>query len=181
MDTVCNNTLPLHRLGSPKVKDYALFKSTHPTGITNDLLVASARHPIYASAISKLPAYNALTRSWARLQPYCAIMISAGPLFLTMVVKDYLLESSALHSKAAGVVNQTELAPYITDLQSNSWHRADAQMLMWIGERPWLWFTMGTFVLLAGLYVVDRLLLLFYSHFRKVPSDIYGTKLDKEA
>jgi mannosyltransferase OCH1-like enzyme len=108
-------------------------------------------------------------------------MISAGPLFLTMVVKDYLLESSAPHSKATGVVNQTELAPYITDLQSSSWHRADAQMLMWIGERPWLWFTMGTFVLLAGLYVVDRLLLLFYGHFRKVPSDIYGIKLDKEA
>jgi mannosyltransferase OCH1-like enzyme len=181
MDTVCNNTIPVYKLGSPRVKDYALFKSTVPTGITNDLMVASARHPIYASAISNLPAYNAITRGWARLQPYCAIMISAGPLFLTMVVKDYLLESNSLHSKTAGVVNQTELAPYITDLQSSSWHHADAQMFMWIGERPWLWFTMGAFVLLAGLYIVDRLLLLVYALFRKAPSDIYGIKLDKAA
>lgn len=37
-------------------------------------------------------------------------MITAGPLCLTMVVKDYLLKSSALHSKPAEVVNQTELA-----------------------------------------------------------------------
>lgn len=181
MDTVCNNTLPVHELGLARVKDYALFKSTRPTGITNDLLVASARHPIYASAISKLPTYNALTRGWARLQPYCAIMISAGPLFLTMVVKDYLLESSSQHSQTMGVVNQTELAPFITDLQSSSWHRADAQMLMWIGKRPWLWFTMGTFVLLAGLYVIDRVLLFLCARFRKVPSNIYGLKLDKEA
>jgi mannosyltransferase OCH1-like enzyme len=181
MDTVCNSTLPVHNLGSPKVKNYALFKSTRPTGITNDLLVASPRHPIYASAISKLPAYNLLTQGWARLQPYGAIMISTGPLFLTMVVKDYLLESSSLQSNTAGVFNQTELAPYTTDLGSSTWHRADARMLLWIGERPWLWFTLGAFVLLAVLYMVDRLLLLVCARFRKGPSDIQGIKLDKEA
>lgn len=169
------------KLGSPKVKDYALFKSTRPTGITNDLLVTSARHPIYASAISKLHAYNAITRGWARLQPYCAIMISSGPLFLTLVVKKHLLESTSVHSKTAGIVNQTELAPYITDLESSTWHRADAKLLMWIGERPWSWFAMGTLVLLTGLYAIDRVLLLVCARFRNIPSEVNGIKLHKEA
>lgn len=180
MDTRCNNTLPAQMMGSDQVKDYALFKPTRPTGVTNDLLVASPKHPIYKLAISKLPAFHSITRSWARLQPYCAIMISAGPLFLTMVVKEYLLEQHSLPSNTIGVVEEATLSPYITDLQSGTWHRADAKILMWMGERPWVWFALGTLVLVAGLYVIDRLMLLVYARFRGFPSE-FSIKSNKKA
>ncbi|KAJ5453416.1 uncharacterized protein N7458_004372 [Penicillium daleae] len=182
MDSWCNQTIPIHKLGAGNEADYALFKSTLPTGITNDLLVTSARHPVYAAAIAKLPLFNAITRPWARLQPYCAIMISAGPMFLTMVAKDYLLGQPSLPSKALGVINSSELVPYITDLESSTWHQSDAKVLMWIGRRPWTWFTMGTVGLAAGLYIINHLLIhLCKISFGKVPSDTYSVKLAKEA
>ncbi|CAI7576452.1 unnamed protein product [Penicillium pancosmium] len=180
MDTRCNNTLPAQMMGSDQVKDYALFKPTRPTGVTNDLLVASPKHPIYKLAISKLPVFHSITRSWARFQPYCAIMISAGPLFLTMVVKEYLLEQHSLPSNTIGVVEEATLSPYITDLQSGTWHQADAKILMWMGERPWVWFALGTLVLVAGLYVIDRLMLLVYARFRGFPSE-FSIKSNKKA
>lgn len=181
MDTWCNQTIPIHKLGSGYAKDYALFKSTLPTGITNDLLVASARHPVYAAAIAQLPVFNAITRTWARLQPHCAIMISAGPMFLTMVVKDYLLTQSSLPSKAVEVVNATELAPFITDLKSSTWHRADTKVLMWIGDRPWTWFSAGVIGLIAGLFIFNRLFMFLHGALRKNPSGNVSPKVSKAA
>ncbi|KAJ5771849.1 hypothetical protein N7520_002378 [Penicillium odoratum] len=140
MDTWCNESIPIDKLESDAVTEYALFKSTLPTGVTNDFMITSARHPVYAAAIEKLPIYNSMTRAWARWQPYSVIMVSAGPMFLTMVVKDYLLQQSSLPLQNLGIINQTELSPYITDLESSSWHRADAGVLMWLGNRPWTWF-----------------------------------------
>ncbi|KAJ5413747.1 hypothetical protein N7509_000374 [Penicillium cosmopolitanum] len=181
MDTWCNQTIPIHKLGSGYAKDYALFKSTLPTGITNDLLVASARHPVYAAAIAQLPVFNAITRTWARLQPHCAIMISAGPMFLTMVVKDYLLAQSSLPSKTVGVVNATELAPFITDLESSTWHRADTKVLTWIGDRPWTWFSTGAICLTAGLFIFNRLFMFLHGIIHKNPSGNSSPKVSKAA
>ena len=159
MDTWCNKTFPIERIESQgSFQHRALFKSTLPTGITNDFMITSARHPAYAAAIRKLPMYNAITHFWARWQPYAVIMISAGPMFLTMVVKDYLMQQPSLPSLTIGVINATELSPYITDLESASWHQGDAKALMWIGTRPWTWFGMGAIGLVAGLYVVNRML-----------------------
>lgn len=158
MDTWCNQTFPIDEIGPDTLVHYALFKSTLPTGVTNDCMISSARHPVYAAAIAKLPVYNAITRVWARWQPYCAIMISAGPMFLTMVVTDYLVKQPSLPAPTIGVINSTELAPYLTDLESGTWHQADAKVLMWIGYRPWTWFGMGAIGLVIGLYVLNRLL-----------------------
>ncbi|KAJ6126330.1 hypothetical protein N7523_001942 [Penicillium sp. IBT 18751x] len=179
MDTWCNQTLPIDKVGSGKLHDYALFKSTLPTGVTNDLLVTSARHPVYAAAITQLPSFNAITRAWARLQPHCAIMISAGPMFLTMAVKNYLLERSSLPSKAVGVVNATELAPFITDLESSTWHRADTTVLIWLGDRPWTWFSFGTIGLVVGLVLFNRLLMFLRGVLRKNPSGTFTSKVFK--
>lgn len=158
MDTWCNQSLPIHELELGTSAHYALFKSTVPTGVTNDFMVTSARHPIYAAAINKLPISYATTRFWARWQPYCAVMISSGPMFLTLVIEKYLLHQPSLPSPIVGVINATELAPYITDLESASWHRKDAPIFMWIGKRSWTWFFMGAIGLAAGLSLFHRLL-----------------------
>jgi mannosyltransferase OCH1-like enzyme len=180
MDTWCNKSIPIENLEIDAVTEYALFKSTLPTGVTNDFLITSARHPVYAAAVTKLPVYNSITRAWARWQPYCAIMISAGPMFLTMVAKDYLLQQASLPSQTIGVVNQTELSPYITDLESSSWHRADAKVLMWLGSRPWTWFSMGAIGLFVYLYVLNRFLMMVFEFLLcKVPHGIVNLKLAK--
>lgn len=180
MDTWCNKSILVDKLGPNAVSEYALFKSTTPTGVTNDFMITSPRHPVFAAAISKLPVYNSITRAWARWQPYCAIMISAGPMFLTMVIKDYLLQQASLPSRDVGVVNQTILTPYITDLESSSWHRADAKVLMWFGFRPWTWFTMGAIGLIVYLYVLNRMLMIVFEFLLcRVPHSIWNLRLAK--
>ncbi|KAB5576206.1 glycosyltransferase family 32 protein [Coniochaeta sp. 2T2.1] len=178
MDTLCNQTLPLDQLETGTHS--SIYKSTLPTGITNDFMVTTARHPVYASTISKLPFYYRVTRFWARIQPYVNIMLSSGPLFLTLVVKDYLLDQPSLPSPSIQVINATELAPYFTDLESSTWHRADAHALMWLGTRPWTWFTMAAVGLVIGLCVVNYLMLLGCTALRRrMPSVAYAVKLAK--
>ncbi|KAJ5157385.1 uncharacterized protein N7482_008485 [Penicillium canariense] len=180
MDTWCNRSIPIDKLELDAVSEYALFKSTVPTGVTNDFMITSARHPVYAAAIAKLPISNSLTRAWAQWQPYCAIMMSAGPMFLTMVAMDYLLKQASLPSQNIGVVNQTELTPYITDLESGSWHRADTKVLMWLGSRPWTWFIMGAMGLFIFLYVLNRVLMITFEFLLgKVPHGIGNLRLLK--
>jgi mannosyltransferase OCH1-like enzyme len=130
MDTICNNTFPIHQIQPRTTKDYALFKSTLPTGITNDFIISTAQHPAFKEAILRLPGFHDRTRLWARLQSYVAIMMSTGPLFITLVVKEYLLSQPFLPSLSIQFVNFSQLTPYITDLESASWHGDDAQVLM---------------------------------------------------
>lgn len=184
MDTWCNETIPLHQIESGPSADTAVFKSTTPTGVTNDLMISSLRHPVYASVISKLPFYYSRTRFWARLLPYVNIMLSSGPMFLTLVIKDYLLDQPALPSPAIQVVTPEELTPFITDLESSTWHRGDAKTLMWLGHRQWSWFALGAIGTLAGLLVVNYLMVLVWNALPrkcKIPSVAYVVKQAKIA
>ncbi|KAL7793751.1 glycosyltransferase family 32 protein [Trichoderma ceciliae] len=182
MDTFCTETIPLEQLEAGPAPHYALFKSTLPTGVTNDFMISTARHPAYAAAVSKLPFFYDITRFWAELQPYANIMMSSGPLFLSLVVKDYLLGQPSLPSPTVEVIHASELAPYITDLESATWHKADAHALMWLGTRPWTWFLAGAMVLIAGLYLINYVLLLTCEAFlRKIPSISYAIKESKLA
>lgn len=109
-------------------------------------------------------------------------MVSAGPMFLTMVMKDYLLEQPSSLWRTIQVINATELAPYITDLESSTWHRADAKVLMWIGDRRWTWFGMGAIGLVAGLYVLNNVLMIVFKLTLRIgQSALYSNKLAKEA
>ncbi|KAH8707876.1 Mannosyl phosphorylinositol ceramide synthase CSH1 [Beauveria bassiana] len=162
MDTQCNQTFPMQEVENDSDDDVAVFKSTMPTGVTNDLMIASARHPAFTMAIAQLPYYYAVTRPWAEYGPYINIMLSSGPLFLSLVVKDYLLQKTTLPSPSVKVISPPNLDGYITDLESSTWHRADAQTLMWLGTRPWTWFTMGAIGTFFGLCIVNYLLLALY-------------------
>ncbi|CAM1502435.1 Fc.00g044190.m01.CDS01 [Cosmosporella sp. VM-42] len=180
MDTLCNETFPLHQVESDTATHHAVFKSTKPTGVTNDFMISSARHPAFAAAIAKLPHFYGITRLWARMLPYGAIMISSGPFFLSLVLKNYLLEQPSTRSPTMQVVNQTVLAPYITDLESCTWHRDDAKAIMWLGDRPWTWYGLGAIAFVGGLYILNNLLLAVYKAFiRKASSVTYNLKLAK--
>ncbi|KAH7137375.1 nucleotide-diphospho-sugar transferase [Dactylonectria estremocensis] len=143
MDTVCHEAFPIHQIEA-NISHNSLFEATLPTGITNDIMISSARHPAFESAISRLPTFHQLTRFWARLQPYAAIMMSTGPLFITLATADYLYGEPSLPSPTVQVINSTDLRPYITDLQTATWHGRDARVLKWLADKPVIWFILGT-------------------------------------
>ena len=175
MDTICNQTFPIHLLESNEAAEAALFKSTLPTGVTNDFMISTVNHPAFSIAISRLSHFYRITWFWARLLPYCSIMLSSGPLFLSLALKDYLLQQSPLPFKVQ-VIDSFELSPYITDLESCSWHKADAQALMWLGRRPWAWFTLGVIALAAVLYIINNVLLLICRTSHNIQASRYGHK-----
>ncbi|KAJ5888131.1 hypothetical protein N7495_008172 [Penicillium taxi] len=173
MDTWCNSTFPIEYIEPDTSVHHALFKSTKPTGVTNDFMITSARNPLYKSVITQLPSYNEFSKLWAKWQPYTAIMAASGPMFLTLAVKNYLSEYST-HAQSLpswGVINATELSPYITDLESSSWHHADAKTFMWVGDRPWTWFLGGAIALMFILYIFNILLVKLVSCFRGASSE----------
>ncbi|RSL60256.1 hypothetical protein CEP53_005509 [Fusarium sp. AF-6] len=159
MDTNCNHTIPFEQLEADGETHHAVFKSTTPTGVSNDLMISSAGHPVLLATISKLLYYNDITRPWAKLLPHAAIMIGSGPFFLSMIIKNWLLDQPSLPTPAIQVINATELAPYITDLEGSSWHHGDTKTLMWVGDRPWVWFSLGAIGLVLGLNVINYLIL----------------------
>ncbi|KAF7559247.1 hypothetical protein G7046_g4908 [Stylonectria norvegica] len=159
MDTLCNETFPIDQIGSDDTVHHALFKSTLPTGVTNDFMISSPRHPAFTATIRKLPLFYSLTRFWGRLLPYGAIMISSGPFMLTLAVKSYMQDLPSLPTPTIQVINQTLLDPYITDLASCTWHQDDAKALMWIGDRPWSWYAIGVVGLTVGLWILNNGLL----------------------
>ncbi|KAF5023462.1 hypothetical protein F66182_4462 [Fusarium sp. NRRL 66182] len=179
MDTLCNETIPLHQIEASGAAHLAVFKSTSPTGVSNDMMIASPNHPAITKALSRIQLYNDITRPWARLLPHVAVMASAGPLFLTMALKNYLLEQPSLPDNTVQVISAAELAPYVTDYEGASWHHSDTKTLMWIGDRPWVWFAMGAVGLAIGLYILNQLMLRVWSRFEKTPAVNDETKVAK--
>lgn len=167
MDTLCNKTIPFDQIEADGAEHHAVFKSTTPTGVSNDLMISSPRHPAFKTVLSKIVFFNDITRSWAQLLPHATIMVASGPFFLTMALKNYLLSLPSLPTPAVQVINATELLPYITDLEASSWHHGDTQALMWIGERPWIWFGLGAIGLAIGLHIINKGLMLAFKGFDK--------------
>ncbi|KAH7113164.1 nucleotide-diphospho-sugar transferase [Dactylonectria estremocensis] len=161
MDTVCHQAFPFHQIET-NLSHNSLFEGTLPTGITNDIMITTARHPAFASAISRLPTFHRLTRLWAVLQPYAAIMISTGPLFMTLATANYLYGEPSLPSPTVQVINSTDLKPYITDLQTATWYGGDARVLKSLADKPVVWFMLGTIAVVGGVYLLNKALLFIY-------------------
>lgn len=175
MDTFCNKTIPIHQF-DPSVP-IAIFQSTLPTGVTNDFMMASARHPAYERLITQLPVYFKRTHWWGHLQPYCNIMIAAGPMFVTLVLMGFLLEQPSLPSPLMKVIEPLELMPFITDLQSSTWHGSDAQALMWLGVRPWSWYALGVVGLIIGLWLVNWAVVALYKVVSRKAPDLMSKEV----
>lgn len=161
MDTVCHQAFPIDQIET-ELKHNSLFEATLPTGITNDIMISSARHPAFASAITRLPFHHRITRFWAWLLPYAAIMFSTGPLFISLATAAYLYGEPSLPSPTVQVISSTNLKPYITDLQTATWYRTDARVLKWLANKPLLWFILGTVGVIGGVYLLNKVLLLTY-------------------
>jgi inositol phosphorylceramide mannosyltransferase catalytic subunit len=95
---------------------------------------AVPQHPFFLQVIESLQSYN---RAW--VLPYITVMYSTGPLFLSVVWKEYL-RSQPSGPRRVRVLMQDEYNrfswSFFTRHRGNSWHGKDAQLIFWVRSTP---------------------------------------------
>jgi len=98
-----------------------VLPETRPIGFSNDFLVSAKGHPFFLQVIQRLQ-QNAYSRLGL---PYLTIMMSTGPLFLSLQLADYpRLED--VHVLAASVYGGQDNQALLFHVTGNSWHAWDA-------------------------------------------------------
>ncbi|KAI9934112.1 hypothetical protein ASPWEDRAFT_48705 [Aspergillus wentii DTO 134E9] len=141
LDDGCNRRL------DPLLAYPAWVRRTAPTGISNDAMGSVPQHPFFLRVIELLQSYD---RHW--LLPYITVMYSTGPLFLSVLWKEYMLDKPNEAARVR-ILMQDEYNKYswsfFTHHVGNSWHGKDARLIFWMGQH-WMFLTMCGFVL-AGV------------------------------
>jgi mannosyltransferase OCH1-like enzyme len=125
----------------------AWLRRTIPTGISNDAMGAVPHHPFFERVIVSLEKY---ARSYG--MPYITVMSSTGPLFLSIIWKQYKWEARPAEDRVRVLMppeyrnNEWSVFKIVT---GNSWHGKDAQTIFWMG-RHWMLLTVSGFAI-AGL------------------------------
>ncbi|KAI1920941.1 CSG1/SUR1-like protein [Ophidiomyces ophidiicola] len=141
LDDGCNRRLdPL--LGYP-----AWVRKTNPTGISNDIMGSVPQHPFFRRVIDSLQDYN---RHW--VLPYITVMYSTGPLFLSVLWKQYMAGRPSGADRVRVIMadeyNRHSWS-FFTHHPGSSWHGKDARLIFWMGSH-WMLLTIVGF-LLAGI------------------------------
>ncbi|KAL5334778.1 nucleotide-diphospho-sugar transferase [Aspergillus crustosus] len=169
LDDGCNRRL------DPLLSYPAWVRRTAPTGISNDAMGSVPQHPFFLRVIELLQSYD---RSW--LLPYITVMYSTGPLFLSVVWKEYMAENPTEAGRVR-ILMQDEYNRYswsfFTHHVGNSWHGKDARLIFWMGQH-WVFLTVCGFVVAGAVglclwWAYGRLLLLgskYRYRYAKVPS-----------
>lgn len=135
---------------TPLLSYPAWVRRTVPTGISNDAMGAIPQHPFFLQVIESLQTYN---RNWQ--VPYITVMYTTGPLFLSVMWKEYLDE------KPTGMDRVRLLLPdeynkhswsFFKVTKGNSWHGKDAQTIFWMGKH-WMLITVSGFSIAGVAYL----------------------------
>lgn len=171
LDDGCNRRL------DPLLSYPAWVRRTVPTGISNDAMGSVPQHPFFLRVIELLQSYD---RSW--LLPYITVMYSTGPLFLSVIWKEYMQEAMG-ESARVRILMQDEYNKYswsfFTHHVGNSWHGKDARLIFWMGQH-WMFLTLCGFILAGAVgfclwWIYGRLMLLgskYRYRYTKVPGFI---------
>lgn len=111
---------------------------------------AVPHHPFFLRVVESLQAYD---RRW--FLPYITVMYSTGPLFLSVVWKEYMAESYG--PDRVRVLMPEEYNhfswSFFTHHVGNSWHGADAQLIFWVSSprllsrrQKIIWLTLGVYL-----------------------------------
>lgn len=153
----------------PLLSYQAFVRRTIPTGISNDVMGAVPQHPFFLRVIESLQGAD---RSW--VLPYITIMASTGPLFLSVIWKNWLSEHAGLREMQEEWPGRVRvLMPdeydehawsFFRTYKGDSWHGKDARFIFWLGKN-WLLVTAAGFCLagVVGLsvwWVYGRLVLM---------------------
>lgn len=126
----------------PLLSYTAWVRRTIPTGISNDIMGAVPQHPFFLRVIDSLQGAN---RKW--VLPYITIMASTGPLFLSVIWKNWLSEHNSEEIEWPGRVRvlmpdaySKQSWSFFTTYKGDSWHGKDARFIFWMGKN-WLLVT----------------------------------------
>ncbi|KAI5287582.1 hypothetical protein KEM54_005884 [Ascosphaera aggregata] len=145
LDDGCNRRL------DPLLSYPAWLRRTSPTGISNDAMGSVPQHPFFLYVIDSLQSYN---RHW--FLPYITVMYSTGPLFLSVIWKQWMTLRGPAESDRVRVLMKDAYNRYtwsfFTYHEGSSWHGKDAQLIFWMGQN-WMFLTLLgiTLVLAVGL------------------------------
>ena len=101
-DKICSIQGCNRRL-DPLLSYHAWVRRTMPTGISNDAMGAIPQHPFFHRVIESLQSYD---KSW--VLPYITVMYSTGPLFLSVIWKEYMLDAPATESARVRILMPDE-------------------------------------------------------------------------
>ncbi|KAK6457282.1 nucleotide-diphospho-sugar transferase [Scheffersomyces xylosifermentans] len=135
----------------------AFVRKTIPTGISNDVMGAVPKHPFFLKVLDSLQTYK---RNW--FVPYITIMYSTGPLFLSVVWKQYKRWGVPEAGKVRILMPddyKTHIYSFFAIAPGSSWHLDDAKFIKGLAHHIGLAVFAG--FLIAGL--VFYLEYLFYS------------------
>ncbi|PWY83012.1 MIPC synthase subunit [Aspergillus heteromorphus CBS 117.55] len=176
LDDGCNRRL------DPLLAYPAWVRRTVPTGISNDAMGSVPQHPFFLRTIELLQSYD---RHW--LLPYITVMYSTGPLFLSVIWKEYM-QTNPSESGRVRILMQDEYNKYswsfFTHHVGNSWHGKDARLIFWMGQH-WLFLTVCGFLLAAVVgfslwWLYARLVSLsskYRYRYSKIPAFISSSRL----
>jgi len=128
----------------------AFLRRTQPTGISNDIMGAVPHHPFFDKVINNLARYN---RNW--FVSYVTIMYSTGPLFLSVMWKQYtrwgVPEDSVIRILFPNDEKLHKIYFFFVT-EGSSWHLGDAKFIMQMGQH-WMVFTiLGTGLFFFTMY-----------------------------
>jgi mannosyltransferase OCH1-like enzyme len=150
LDVACERRL------DPLLTVPAFVRKTIPTGISNDVMGATPRHPFFLKVVDSLQKYD-----FNYLIPYLTIMYSTGPLFLSVIWKRYRRWVSV---PVSGVVRimfpedyKKHTNSFFSVLQGSSWHLGDARFIKSMGNHIALAVVGGFLIAAVFLYGEYRL------------------------
>lgn len=138
----------------------AIFRKTHPTGVSNDIMASAAGHPFFGRLIDNLKNYKK-----DFIVPYITVMYSTGPLFVSMVLRKFLFSHSSLNDlnrvrvlmpESEALLGYKPVTDFFYTVQGSSWHNDDA---------PFIMFMLHHWILFIVLYAMLFFVLLFLTFF----------------
>ncbi|KAJ5902970.1 Mannosyl phosphorylinositol ceramide synthase SUR1 [Penicillium tannophilum] len=169
LDDGCNRRL------DPLLAYPAWVRRTVPTGISNDAMGSVPQHPFLLRVIKSLQQYD---HRW--FLPYVTVMYSTGPLFLSVIWKEYMQDDPSEMNRVR-ILMQDEYKKhswsFFTHHTGNSWHGKNAHFIFWMGQH-WLFITFCGFLLAVAVtfclfWIYSRIMLLgaqYRYRYTKVPS-----------
>ena len=123
---------------------------TDPTGISNDVMGSRPNHPFWEYVLENLERYN---RNW--LLPYVTVMYSTGPLFLSVMWKQWIASGRNAGDGRIRILKQAEFNKhawsFFNSFAGSSWHAGDAVLFLWVQEN---WLMTVSWILIPGLVLV---------------------------
>lgn len=154
----------------------AFVRKTLPTGISNDVMGSVPKHPFFLKAIENLNNYN---RNW--LVPYITIMYSTGPLFLSVIWKQYKRWGVPEAGKVRILMPddyKSGTESFFAISQGSSWHLDDAKFIKNLANHIGVSIVAGFLFIVSFLYLEYLLYCLICSNSFKKLTNLISNKLN---